>query len=66
MSDFPKWPKWMWTGAGEAKVFDRPEDVPEGWMTLEDYLALDPLDHDGDGRKGGSLKAPRRRRKPKE
>jgi len=34
----------------------------EGWRVAADYLA-NPLDHDGDGKSGGSL--PRRGRPPK-
>ncbi len=59
---FKEWPQWMRTREGERRVFQCPEDVPPGWMTVDDYRALHPFDHDGDGKPGGSLKAPRRRR----
>lgn len=38
--------------------------LDEGWREVEDALAQHPLDHDGDGTKGGSLPdavAPRKR-----
>ena len=47
---------------GEAQVFECADDVPEGWAdhpsgpfkkAKEDAPKPDPLDHDGDGRKGG-------------
>lgn len=60
---FPKWPKWLRNAAGDARVFDTPESVEAGWMTVEEYAALSPLDHDGDGKPGGSL--PKRRRRAK-
>jgi hypothetical protein len=41
---------------------DETEALASGWRLHP--IATDPLDHDGDGRKGGSL--PQRQRKPKE
>jgi len=26
-----KWPAWYYGPAGEAAIFERPEDVPAGW-----------------------------------
>lgn len=26
-----KWPAWRYSPTGEAKIFERAEDVPEGW-----------------------------------
>lgn len=62
---YQPWPAWMRSPSGEAKVFQCPEDVPEGWMSVDEYRALvRALDHDGDGKPGGSLpKARGRRRK---
>lgn len=66
MTDFPKWPSWKRNAAGEARLFESADTMEPGWMDLEDYLTLDPLDHDGDGRPGGSLpKRQYRRRTPK-
>lgn len=48
------WPAWFWNAAGKSRIFPGP-DVPEGWMTPEEYHALTPLDLDGDGKPGGSL-----------
>lgn len=58
MSD-QTFPSWRYGPGGEARVFDRADDVPEGWEDhprgLPDFA--DPLDHDGDGEKGGSTSA---------
>lgn len=51
MSDFPNWPCWMALPDGSKAVFDHPEDVPKGWMSIDQFNALD---RDGDGRMGGS------------
>lgn len=40
---------------GEQEIFTSMEDVPEGWR--DHPFEPDPLDHDGDGRKGGSTSA---------
>lgn len=32
------WPAWRYGPAGEAKVFQRPEDVPEGWINRPQTL----------------------------
>jgi hypothetical protein len=47
------WPKWLYGPNGEAAIFDGPDDAPEGWIETPDPH---PLDHDGDGKKGGSRK----------
>lgn len=50
------WPKMLYrNGGAEQAVFDTADDVPagEGWQTYAETYG-DPLDHDGDGRKGGS------------
>jgi hypothetical protein len=45
-------PSWRYGPDGEAQIFQTADDVPAGWV---DHPAkFDPLDHDGDGRKGGS------------
>lgn len=33
------WPSWRYSPEGEGKSFAGPEDVPEGWMTIEEHLA---------------------------
>lgn len=40
---------------GDVFALARPEDFGKSWM--EQAGAADPLDHDGDGKKGGSLPA---------
>lgn len=50
---WPSWPAWYYGPRGGAAVFEREEDVPGGWL---DHPFADPLDHDGDGKKGGSPK----------
>ncbi len=51
MSD--KFPSWRYGPDGSAEVFQREDDVPKGWC--DHPSKVDPLDHDGDGKKGGSL-----------
>lgn len=47
------WPAWCTGPNGESRVFDREEDVPAGWTHHEE--ALPQLDHDGNGKPGGSV-----------
>lgn len=61
-----KFPGWRFGPQGEARVFQSEADVPKGWTDVipADFpkpmeergpvARLDPLDHDGDGEKGGS------------
>lgn len=61
-----EWPKWLY-GRDGGQIFHAPEDVPPGDWRDTPFKA-DPLDHDGDGKPGGSLpkaKRPYRRRTPK-
>lgn len=47
------------------EVADEDEELAaEGWVRAEAYLNADPLDHDGDGKKGGSR--PRKAAAPSE
>lgn len=48
------WPSWRYGPSDQAAIFDNEEAVPPGWVDHPAKLAADPLDHDGDGRKGGS------------
>jgi hypothetical protein len=32
---FPSWPAWRYGPNGEAAIFLRPEDVPEGWKDTQ-------------------------------
>jgi len=57
----PDFPAWYYGPAGEAVIFSRVEDVPPGWRDAP--FAHHPLDHDGDGRKGGSRARSIHRRK---
>lgn len=48
---------------GECELFQTADEVPEGWTRIHPANRVEPahpLDHDGNGRKGGS-----RTRKPK-
>jgi hypothetical protein len=49
--DPARWPCWMALPDGTRAVYERPEDVPKGWITIDQLRALD---HDGDGAMGGS------------
>jgi len=53
---------WAYGPEGEAQLFDTAKDVPAGWAdTPAEFGRVetpDPLDHDGDGKKGGSKKKP--------
>jgi len=31
------WPAWRKSPSGEGRVFERPEDVPEGWVSPADW-----------------------------
>lgn len=53
-----EWDMWLYKGR-EPRLFTEGEEVPEGWLDAPH----DPLDHDGDGTKGGSL--PKRRGRPR-
>lgn len=60
MSD-ETFPSWRFGPGGKSAVFDRAEDVPEGWADHPAKVKpTDPFDHDGDGKPGGSR--PRRKR----
>lgn len=62
-------PGWRYGPNGELELFQREEDVPQGWTRTPPGPAepkADPFDHDGDGKPGGSLpkakRAPARRK----
>ena len=70
----PEYPKAMYKDGGEALIWGKPvmtltvrsveqevEALADGWRFRPEHPH--PLDHDGDGDKGGSL--PRRGRPPK-
>jgi hypothetical protein len=67
MKQFPEWPAWRHGPNGEAQIFDCEEDVPKGWQDRsfpgfpKAMGARGPiksvLDHDGDGKPGGSKSA---------
>lgn len=40
-----EWPAWRYSPDGEAKMFDKPEDVPEGWLDRKPQVfeAPEPL-----------------------
>jgi hypothetical protein len=37
------WPAWRYGPDGEAEVFDRPEDVPEGWTETNPAAVSNPV-----------------------
>lgn len=45
------WPQWHKNAAGEGRIFNSPEEVEPGWMTVTQFRALD---RDGKGGIGGS------------
>lgn len=49
-----KWPAWRYGPNGAAAIFQQEAEVPAGWADHPAKVKADPLDHDGDGRKGGS------------
>lgn len=51
------WDMWLYKGQ-EARLFLEGEELPQGWRDRPGH----PLDHDGDGRPGGSLKGSRRKK----
>lgn len=64
MKVFPEWPAWRHGPNGEARSFASEDEVPEGWRAemfpgFPKAMAargpiLNVLDHDGDGKPGGS------------
>ena len=52
---------WFYGPNGEARIFTDPADIPQGWADAPGKVPAHPLDHDGDGRKGGSR--PKRKRR---
>lgn len=60
-SDFPAW---FYGPEGAARIFERAEDIPEGWADSPAKVGkIHPLDGDRDGAKGGSLPKRKRGRK---
>lgn len=47
-------PSWRYGPDGQARKCESAADVPAGWTDHPSRVKPDPLDHDGDGRKGGS------------
>jgi len=49
---------WAYSAEGEAELFEKSADVPSDWADSPAAFGrietVDPLDHDGDGKKGGS------------
>ncbi len=46
---------WFYGPDGEAAIFTDPADIPEGWADAPGKAPVDPLDHDRDGKRGGSF-----------
>jgi hypothetical protein len=46
-----EWPQSFRNTKGESRVFNTPQDVEPGWMTTDQFAALD---HDGKGPMGGA------------
>ena len=56
-SDFPAW---FYGPNGEAAIFESAADIPTGWADAPGKAPVQPLDHDRDGKRGGSLKRKRK------
>jgi hypothetical protein len=55
---YQPWPSWAFGPNGESAIFQSEEDVPKGWTHHGETKGGKPqLDHDKDGKAGGS-KAP--------
>jgi hypothetical protein len=52
MSNFSAW---YYGPGGEAAIFTDAGRIPAGWRDRPFVADPDPLDHDADGRRGGSL-----------
>lgn len=50
---------WYYGPQGEAIIFNDFAQIPLGWRDRPQVADPHPLDHDSDGRKGGSLPRPR-------
>lgn len=50
------WPSCRYGPHGACAVFECEDDVPEGWHDHPSKVGNDPLDHDGDGTSGGSVR----------
>jgi hypothetical protein len=62
-STWTEWPRWIGHPVtGQWRVFNSLADVPEDWIKAPEPTPPHPLDHDGEGRPGGSKP---RGRKPK-
>ena len=59
-----EFPCWMYGPDGAGQVFERAEDIPEGWADAPGKVGtIRPLDRDRNGNDGGSLpKGPRRKK----
>lgn len=53
---------WFYGPNGQAEIFTDPADIPAGWADAPHKVPAHPLDRDGDGEPGGSLKRRRRRK----
>jgi hypothetical protein len=42
MLDPKFWPSWRYGPNGEAAIFERPEDVPDGWSAVVSFAAAAP------------------------
>jgi hypothetical protein len=52
-------PAWFYGPEGAARIFERADDVPEGWADAPAKIGrIHALDRDRDGAKGGPLPSP--------
>lgn len=42
------WPAWLYTADGRSQIFNNAEEVPEGWMSHDEYLALSVAQEEGE------------------
>lgn len=66
LSTFKEWPRWVHNPvSNEWRVFPSLAAIPADWIAAIEAPPHHPLDHDGDGRKGGAVPAAKRARKAK-
>lgn len=62
MDEFVEYPQMLYKGEAHRIVDDAEAHEAakaEGWLTwAEQFRPADPLDHDGDGKKGGAKRKP--------
>jgi hypothetical protein len=42
---WPSWPAWYYGPGGAAAIFERADDIPEGWADAPGKAVADPIGH---------------------